>query len=179
MSRIRALSPIERGILTYVDRNRDVGAWLDGKRRALSDEDRVSALLTMLERIPEFYLAREHDAWPPSYRALIIAEVFEGELSNGGIEQFFSNSSGDEAEATVAALRTVGLLDQASVAAKAIALFPKPYPSERGKRLKMLIGPTEATPLDRALDALTADAMTSQALPVMAAFAATHGILPR
>jgi hypothetical protein len=47
-----------------------------------------------------------------------------GQIDNGGFDQFFYNSSGDDAAQTPAAFRTIGAFGKAEIIQRAIALFP-------------------------------------------------------
>jgi hypothetical protein len=54
----------------------------------------------------------------------------EGEVNNGGFDQYFFNSAGDHAAAAKIALVSIGALRTAAVLAQAMALFGSSGPSE-------------------------------------------------
>jgi hypothetical protein len=56
--------------------------------------------------------------------------VLQGEVDNGGLEQFFGNSSGNCAVRTAAALDEVGLVEESKVYREALGVFPDSDPSE-------------------------------------------------
>jgi hypothetical protein len=60
----------------------------------------------------------------PSAQVLFNTGYFFGEIVNGGISQFFSNSSGNRAHETLAALRTIGAAMCVELLEKALTLFP-------------------------------------------------------
>ena len=67
--------------------------------------------------------------------------MFEGEVANGGLSQFFSNSSGNlfyetrEALARISAVEALALLDEAKV-----CIFgPSPVPKDQYERTTLLI----------------------------------------
>lgn len=68
--------------------------------------------------------------WDPSIlkagnvRDFLLCVLFEGEIANGGISQFLSNSSGDMAEETILALEKIGEPDIAKLLRKTLQCFP-------------------------------------------------------
>jgi hypothetical protein len=56
--------------------------------------------------------------------------VLQGEVVDGGLDQFFGNSSGNCAVRTAAALDEIGLVQESKVYRDALALFPDASPSE-------------------------------------------------
>ena len=75
----------------------------------------------------------------PSQRILVIVETLEGEINNGGFDQFYFNSSGDYANETVDALIMLGALNTAEMVRKANAEFPNGIvPKDREKRQDVL-----------------------------------------
>lgn len=57
-------------------------------------------------------------------RVFYLNQNLEREVNNGGFHQFFFNSSGDNADETVAALESVGAHNAAELLRQAIAKFP-------------------------------------------------------
>lgn len=70
------------------------------------------------------------DALTPKERVLWFAFELCGEVSNGGVDQFFSNSSGNTVRRLPKALRALALPRVAAVVERAIALFPTSVPLE-------------------------------------------------
>src|SRR5688572_23032802 len=62
-------------------------------------------------------------------KVVFCLDKLEQEVNNGGFEQYFRNSSGDNAVVTPAALRTLGASQVASIVEKALELFPNRQPS--------------------------------------------------
>ncbi len=65
------------------------------------------------------------------------------EIANGGLEQYFSNSTGILAPEAVLGLQRIGKPELAAALQKAMALLGEPYPrerAERGERLTALTG---------------------------------------
>ena len=63
----------------------------------------------------------------------------EREVNNGGFEQYFSNSSGDNAHETILALLAIGALKTVDILQQAINEFPdQKVPVDRDKRQEMM-----------------------------------------
>src|SRR5208282_5162255 len=62
-----------------------------------------------------------------------------GEVHNGGFDQYFFNSSGDESEAALAGLKEMGAPGAAALLERAMQVFPggKP-PAERQRRVALM-----------------------------------------
>ena len=79
-------------------------------------------------------------ALPPVAGHLLAAHWCQSEVRNGGLHQFFSNSTGVLAPEAMAAFRAIGLADWAEILAAAMEFFGEPYPRERAARLALLDG---------------------------------------
>jgi Domain of unknown function (DUF4375) len=90
--------------------------------------------------------------WEPPFETLTPEErVFraiwdlEAEVNNGGFNQYFFNSAGDNAQKAAAALRVVGTSTTAGVAENAIGVFGQNGPSaDRYSRQEQLESLTES-----------------------------------
>ncbi len=128
-------------------------SWAEQRRARLSEEGRLEwltdQLLLMADEDPE-----EIGDWPEPYRMLCLLQMFYLEVMNGGIHQFFSNSSGDWAPDVVEAFEAVGLPKHAKALQKGIDMFDAPYPTDRDERGdNYFVG--EWSDWDRKLDSLT------------------------
>ena len=75
------------------------------------------------------------NALTESQKQLFFIQEFEREMNNGGFKQYFTNSSGDNAQETVVALNLIGAKSMAKILQKAIDKFPnKKAPKERDER---------------------------------------------
>ena len=79
--------------------------------------------------------------WDPStlnagnVRDFLLCVLFEGEVANGGISQFLSNSSGDMAEETVLAIEKIGEPETATMLREVLQCFPNGVvPKDRDAR---------------------------------------------
>src|SRR5262245_4792479 len=72
-------------------------------------------------------------------RRLLAAYWLEAEVNNGGFDQYFFNSAGDNAEAALAGLKDMGAAGAAGLLERAMAVFPggKP-PADRFKRQEVM-----------------------------------------
>ena len=96
-----------------------------------------------LIRISEAVWAREATvgvkALSPAERVFLCVWNLEAEVNNGGFEQFFINSAGDNALETPAALREIGATQAAAIAEEANHLFgPSGPPADRDARTQAL-----------------------------------------
>ncbi|HWQ93772.1 MAG TPA: DUF4375 domain-containing protein [Clostridia bacterium] len=68
-------------------------------------------------------------------RRLVAVYWLDGEVHNGGFDQYFFNTAGNDAEAALAALKEMGAAGAASLLDRAMGVFPegKP-PADRQKR---------------------------------------------
>jgi hypothetical protein len=63
---------------------------------------------------------KAYDKWPRGYQVFFLIDALEGEVNNGGFNQYFFNSNGVNAEKALIALREVGANDHAKLLAQAI-----------------------------------------------------------
>lgn len=72
-------------------------------------------------------------------RTYYFVGCFNGELVNGGMSQFFSNSAGNNSQETLAALKEIGAMLSASLLERALAIFPSSEaPADRKLRCELL-----------------------------------------
>jgi len=69
-----------------------------------------------------------------------LVETFEGEVNNGGFDQFFYNTAGNETTESIQALETIGASKVADILKRAASRFPGGMPpKDRGERQDLLI----------------------------------------
>ena len=93
---------------------------------------------------PEQFLAT-YKAVPRVARTLFAAHFFESEVANGGLHQFFTNSTGVLAPEALEAFRQIGFSRTAAVLERAMAFFGTPYPREQDDRIERLEAVSGAT----------------------------------
>ena len=169
---------LDRDILAFIATHPDAARWCEEQRDALSDEDRLRALETGLARNEGRGTAAGMKSWPAAYRTIALADSYVLEVGNGGVHQYFLNSSGDVAPEAAEAMDTLGLPKQSAVIRQGMALFPAPYPSARDQRFRSF-DHEGTTDWDNKLEALTEDADDGTAEPAMIAYAKREAILPR
>ncbi len=74
------------------------------------------------------------DALTERERIFYTADVFEGEINNGGFEQYIYNSSGQSANEIIAALNTIGANQIAEIYQKIFDIFGCKIPTEQEER---------------------------------------------
>lgn len=82
---------------------------------------------------PEAFLAQFNTA-PLGARTLFAAHWCQSEIRNGGLHQFFGNSTGVLAPEAVAAFRSIGMPKVAAIVAEAMLWFGPNYPRNREVR---------------------------------------------
>lgn len=82
---------------------------------------------------PEIFLA-SFRLVPPVIRDLYAAHFCESEVSNGGLHQFFMNSTGVLAPEAVEAFRHLGFNETARIVTEAMGFFGEPYPRDQAER---------------------------------------------
>ena len=83
---------------------------------------------------------RQFSELPLVARHLLTAHWCQSEVRNGGLHQFFSNSTGVLAPEALAAFRAIGLTEWAAILAEAMQFFSEPYPREQADRREQLAG---------------------------------------
>jgi hypothetical protein len=80
----------------------------------------------------------QFDALPEGIGYLYAGHWCQSEVRNGGLEQFFYNTTGLLAPEALAAYRTIGIKPWAEVLSEAMGFFGRTYPRDRAKRMKLL-----------------------------------------
>ena len=109
---------------------------IEAVRQQLSETDRLRVLTTALAgRIdtwqPQAKIEQSLAALSPRQRALLVLATFNMEFWNGGVHQFFYNSSGAVAPDVHDALIALGLTRQAAIFRRALDMFPQPMFARR------------------------------------------------
>ena len=86
---------------------------------------------------PEEFL-RQFRTVRPEVGHLYAAHWCQSEVCNGGLQQFFSNSTGVLAPEALEGFRVIGLAEWADILAEAMRFFGSPYPRERVHRQELL-----------------------------------------
>lgn len=127
-------------VVAAVGRSPALWARIEKTREHLGDAARLQIVLDALANRFDVYNASGSTiAWqvgttPKPERTLAVMEIFNSEFENGGIHQFFFNSSGAIAPDLPAAMLELGLPRQAELMQQALAMFPDPYPRDREVR---------------------------------------------
>jgi Domain of unknown function (DUF4375) len=81
---------------------------------------------------------RQFRAIRPEVGHLYAGHWCRSEVCNGGLHQFFSNSTGLLAPEALEGFRAIGLTELAEVLATAMKIFGSPYPRDRADRHEVL-----------------------------------------
>lgn len=158
----------------YVERTPSLVAWTGDARAKITDEDRLGYLTRKLDLMDDEAI----DRLPKALKEIFVADDFNGEMLNGGVGQFFSNSSGQYAQDVVAALQDIGLPTEAAAVQRGIDMFNKPYPSDTQLRRRLYFSGDDSALSDK-LDALTGDVDDGTITPALIALAKRENLLPR
>jgi Domain of unknown function (DUF4375) len=151
-----------------------------GPRRDLSESARLSYLQRQLPDISGFgdaaLIRGQIERVPQTYRAVLVLSLLEFEILNGGLGQFFSNSSGAFAEYAARAFRDLGEDGSADAMEQAIALFGSPYPVSTEDRRRVYLAHEEL--LDQRLAGLEKRVDAGSIPAILIEAARREGILP-
>ena len=76
---------------------------------------------------------------PTEHRTLLAMDIFNAEFSNGGVHQFFFNSSGAVAPEVYDAFRELGLERQAAIYKRALDMFPAQLPARHAEAARQIL----------------------------------------
>lgn len=129
-----------KAIVGYVERTPALWQRIEAQRARLGERARLRLLnQALVRRIniwdkPGTEVAAQLAALPKEQRTLFAMEIFNGEFSNGGVHQFFFNSSGAVAPEVYDAFLELGLERQAAIYKRALDMFAGKYPRDMQKR---------------------------------------------
>jgi|GEM_PF-1410906 len=104
-----------------------------------NDDMRRNVLGALFYRIGQKAESRGESSLTETERRLCAAHGLDGEVNNGGFDQYFFNSTGDSAEVALAGLKDMGAVAVAALLERAMAVFPdsKP-PADRERRHELM-----------------------------------------
>ncbi|CAN1722547.1 DUF4375 domain-containing protein [Hyphomicrobium sp. 1Nfss2.1] len=150
-------------IAAYVERTPALFKRIEAERAHLGEVARLRYLnRAILQRAAawiddERQLARNLAKLPKEQRTLLAMHVFNAEFENGGVHQFFLNSSGALAPEVHAALVELGLDRQAAIFKRGLDMFGAKYERNTEKRRTRFFDDSDWTDWDKKLSALTDD----------------------
>lgn len=168
------MTELPAAIGSYVERTPGLVEWSARARAGIGDEDRLSYLTGKLNAMED----TEIDRLPKALKQIYVVDYFNAEMLNGGVHQFFFNSSGRYAPDVVASLREIELTTHADVVQRGIDMFGKPYPTDTQKR-RVLNFAGGWGAWDDALSALTYEVDDGEMTPALIALAKRENLLPR
>ncbi len=147
----------------FVERTLALWQRIEGERARLGATARLRYLnQALLDRLqmwgkPDVEAAPALAALPLEQRTLAALSVFNAEFENGGVHQFFYNSSGVIAPEVHAALLEIGLERQAAIFKKGLDMLPGTYIRDTEKRRDKFFSHSGWSPWDEKLQKLTDD----------------------
>jgi hypothetical protein len=126
-------------IVAHVNKSPALFRHVEGFRARLGEKARLRHLTYALQDKVDWSksadaIARALAALPPQERHLVALSMFNMEFENGGVHQFFYNSTGDIAPEVHAAMVALDLAPQAELFGRALAMFGKNYPRDNDTR---------------------------------------------
>jgi len=150
-------------ITGFVERTPALWQRIEGQRARLGELDRLRYLNQALIRSvdiwdkPDDEIMARLAALPTEQRTLFAMEIFNSEFENGGVHQFFYNSSGSVAPEVYAAFIELGLDRQAAIFKRALDMFGAKYRRDMGARRDKYFSHEGWSAFDRQLSDLTDD----------------------
>jgi uncharacterized protein DUF4375 len=152
-----------KAIVGYVERTAPLWQRIESQRSRLGEVGRLRYLNQALTgKIdiwdkPDAEVAAQLAALTKEQRTLFAMEIFNTEFENGGVHQFFFNSSGAVAPEVYDAFLELGLDRQAAIFKRALELFQKGYPRDMGRRRAKYFDHGDWNDWDKQLSDLTDD----------------------
>jgi Domain of unknown function (DUF4375) len=153
---------IDKAMVAYVENAPALWQKIEAKRAQLGEVARLRYLNQALVLRNKLWNKTDAEvvqalaSLPKEHRTLLVMDIFNAEFSNGGVHQFFFNSSGAVAPEVYDAFRELGLERQAAIYKRALDMFPGNYLRDMQKRRdKFFAG--DWGPWDERLQKLTDD----------------------
>lgn len=170
-----ARNALAQAMVAYVERTPALWQKIEAKRAQLGEVARLRYLNQALVLRNQLWdktdaqVVQALASLPTEHRTLLVMDIFNDEFSNGGVHQFFFNSSGAVAPEVYDAFRELGLDRQAAIYKRAMDMFPGIYLRDMQKRRdKFFAG--EWGPWDKRLQKLTDDFYALDGGPALVRF---------
>jgi Domain of unknown function (DUF4375) len=150
-----------KAIVGYVERTPALWQRIEAQRAQLGEMDRLRNLNQALTGKIDIWdkpgaeVARRLAALPIERRTLFVIAVFNAEFENGGVHQFFYNSSAVIAPEVLAALLELGLDRQAAIFKRALDMFGAKYPRDLDDRRSKFFSHADWSAFDKRLSDMT------------------------
>jgi hypothetical protein len=148
-----------RAMAGFVERAPALWQRIEAERSHLGEVARLrylnQALMQRTATWGERDLVTRLAALPTAQRTLLVMNIFNAEFENGGVHQFFLNSSGTFAPEVHAAFVELGLDRQAAIFKKALSMFGAKFERDTAKRQARYFDKPEWNDWDNRLSAIT------------------------
>lgn len=150
-------------MIAYVDRTPALWHPIEAQRAQLGEMERLRYLNeALMNRIdiwekPDAQVERRLAALPVEQRTLFAVAIFNAEFENGGVHQFFYNSSGAVAPEVHTALLELDLDRQAAIFKRALDMFGAKFPRDMSRRRDKYFSHEGWSAFDKLLSDLTDD----------------------
>lgn len=150
-----------RSMVAYVERTPALWQRIEAERAHLGEIARLRYLnQTLIARAkvwdtPEASIATKLAAMAKEQRTLLVMDIFNDEFENGGVHQFFLNSSGALAPEVYAAFLELELDRQAAIFKRGLDMFGAKYQRDTERRRSRFFDHGDWTDWDKRLAGLT------------------------
>jgi hypothetical protein len=150
-------------MVAYVERTPALWQRTEAQRARLGEVARLHYLNLALIRRTNIWDKTDTDvaallgALPKEQRTLFAMEIFNAEFENGGVHQFFYNSSGIVAPEVYDAFGELGLERQAAIFKRALDMFDAKHPRDLNRRRDEYFSHAVWSAFDKQLSDLTDD----------------------
>lgn len=113
---------------------------VNGENAVMDTKDKNNFIIDLFDRLAEkCQYGDKIDRLNENERVIYLCFTFEGEINNGGFDQFFYNSAGDYTEETIDSLLKIGATKTAEFLKTATTVFPNNLvPQNREERQALL-----------------------------------------
>lgn len=144
----------------YVRQHPKLWQRIEESRKKLSGQRRLGILIEQLwdampSNLKDEDVAQALAKLPEAERNVLALDAFNSEFENGGVHQFFFNSTGAYAPEAHDAMLAMGLARQARLLEQAMGLFSKPYARNRETRAASYRGGRDVEGFESELSDLT------------------------
>jgi hypothetical protein len=150
-----------KAMVGYVERTPALWQRVEGERAKLGEVARLRYLLDAIAQrartwdVGDARIGEKLAALPKEQRVLLAMHVFKAEFENGGIHQFFLNSSGALAPDVYDAFVELGMERQAAIYKRALDMFGAKYVRDTERRRARFFDHGDWNEWDKRLSALT------------------------
>lgn len=153
---------LARAIEAFVITRPALWTTIEARRKTLGSARRLQILTSLLlgeypPDVPDERVGEALGKFTPEERTLMALDIFNSEFEDGGVHQFFFNSTGAFAPEIYDAFIAAGMKRQADILKRGMDMFRAPFPRTRETRSNAYIGRKDDEGFETGLSDLTDD----------------------